>query len=207
MLVSPIRSSAKGIMDRHSHRPPKRSQRREALYIQKERLISLEERRLALSRELMVSKEKSFEDLRERLSENKAALSRNLALAQAMADMDGKMAATLWAWLLSSALASNIAGVWILMGAIKIDPDSAFWSLIWFSAGAATSFLAGIYLFYWSKKNFNALFGLVIKSSSRSTADDRDEHTQDESTQKISAKAENHRKFVYHLFTQPLVRS
>jgi hypothetical protein len=61
------------------------------------------------------------------------------------AEQAQREASAIAVWLLSSALAANLAGIWAMIPQKSMDHRSLQWSIIWFVSGAISSLLAGLY--------------------------------------------------------------
>jgi len=92
-----------------------------------------------------------------RRSELDIQMTRLIAVTQKIVDRDQQTVATLAAWLLTSALAANLAGLWALIGDKNTDKLSLFWAMIWFALGVATSFLAGTVRLAIASRNWTAM--------------------------------------------------
>jgi len=145
-------------------RPLRRSERIEIRVAHEARRQEALEAEIAIAKAAIEERQVKIAELKDQMSEIdtrrnvlETQISRMIAVTQKVADRDQQTVATLAAWLLTSSLAANLAGLWALISDKSTDKNSLFWAMIWFALGVLTSFVAGTVRLAIASRNWTAM--------------------------------------------------
>lgn len=145
-------------------RPLRRSERVELRDARAARQRDALEAKITMAKAVIDERQGRIAELKDRMADQEirradleSQMTRLLAVTQKVADRDQQTAATLAAWLLTSALAANLAGLWALINDKTTDHNPLFWALVWFTLGVITSFVAGTVRLAIASKNWTAM--------------------------------------------------